>query len=793
MRGPPTRVFICVPQIVIAAGFEYEEIVMPDGTVKIWDPASCVGRQEIEGLEEKVASKELKEFLGVDPDTDTLIDSAVYPMGRIFICTHATLVRVFNDLKDVSKDCWRNVSLIIDETHHSKHEGLDEEDNELGKVVKHYLDLDSGPLTLMTATWMRSDGRIVGGQRQRFTTDTYHMDEYLKDELPGLRISFRFILGEPVDCLTRLVAADPHRKTVAWLPSISGWMLTREAKLDMLAKCMSGLKKLNVSVLDLVDDDDTRKGLVRDLRDKIKFGRATPDLLLALNLLQEGFDMPELSRAILLAPRGQIRVVLQMLGRLLRPFKDKTDIEFNIIIPAELAPEDMGSLLKVIFAYMCVEWQFRQADQARRSKRRVERVVAEQIFDPEVYPNITKAAFNATLSHDGEISDEELVDEILSAVPELATFKKRDEKAAVRKTLTQLFQRFGREASDVPLDFELKKTTISGLVATWLAKFMVGGRQCTIRDLRLALGKRVFLTEKSILEDAAKFHIIHGEYPKDADPRPVPDKSDETWIAYSIALRKGLRGLPGGTSLPRLLDTHGLVRNHLSAMVLTPELIVGWMRVFQRTHGVLPSENTIEPVPGQPLESWPAIASALRSCNRGLPPGLSLAKLKEKHFSWRNAKNTPPLTVDQVVAWMRVFMSKHGRLPKQGEKLGVSGQPGESWRNIQAALCQGGRGLPGGSSLVKLGELYFGAPNRGNRPKITEQEVVSWIRAFKDKYGVYPTETERREVPGQPEETWQGLKSALKKGCRGLPGDSSLIKLAEKHFAYPLYSQRSVS
>jgi hypothetical protein len=40
---------------------------------------------------------------------------------------------------------------------------------------------------------------------------------------------------------------------------------------------------------------------------------------------------------------------------------------------------------------------------------------------------------------------------------------------------------------------------------------------------------------------------------------PVAGTPGETWGAIDSALQKALRGLPGGTSLPRLLEEHGRV------------------------------------------------------------------------------------------------------------------------------------------------------------------------------------------------------------------------------------------
>ena len=61
------------------------------------------------------------------------------------------------------------------------------------------------------------------------------------------------------------------------------------------------------------------------------------------------------------------------------------------------------------------------------------------------------------------------------------------------------------------------------------------------------------LTVAGILADADKFYTLHGRWPTTVEKTPVPDKPHECWNTYSSALRVGTRGLPGGSSLYKLL------------------------------------------------------------------------------------------------------------------------------------------------------------------------------------------------------------------------------------------------
>jgi hypothetical protein len=96
---------------------------------------------------------------------------------------------------------------------------------------------------------------------------------------------------------------------------------------------------------------------------------------------------------------------------------------------------------------------------------------------------------------------------------------------------------------------------------------------------------------------------------------------------------------------------------------------------------------------------------------------------------------------------------------------------------IQVALSHGIRGLaPGGSSLARLLAQHRGAPNRLARPRLTVAQVLRWANAHHRRTGRWPTHRSG-SVWDAPEETWSGIIAALRTGCRGLPGGSSLAQL----------------
>jgi hypothetical protein len=60
------------------------------------------------------------------------------------------------------------------------------------------------------------------------------------------------------------------------------------------------------------------------------------------------------------------------------------------------------------------------------------------------------------------------------------------------------------------------------------------------------------LTEDRILQWAEAHKNHTGTWPH-ASSGPIVDAPGETWTAVELALSHGQRGLPGGSSLPRLL------------------------------------------------------------------------------------------------------------------------------------------------------------------------------------------------------------------------------------------------
>jgi hypothetical protein len=81
------------------------------------------------------------------------------------------------------------------------------------------------------------------------------------------------------------------------------------------------------------------------------------------------------------------------------------------------------------------------------------------------------------------------------------------------------------------------------------------------------VGRLPSLTERQILTWADDFFAAHGEWPTCRCPvQAIPGTPGERWFNVDQALRKGLRGLRGGSSLLKLLADHRRVPNRKATM-----------------------------------------------------------------------------------------------------------------------------------------------------------------------------------------------------------------------------------
>jgi hypothetical protein len=132
--------------------------------------------------------------------------------------------------------------------------------------------------------------------------------------------------------------------------------------------------------------------------------------------------------------------------------------------------------------------------------------------------------------------------------------------------------------------------------------------------------------------------------------------------------------------------------------------------------------------------------------------------------------------VEQVLAWADAYHARAGGWPSAASGA-VADAPGENWRAIDAALRNGGRGLAAGASLSDL--LRERRGKDGVRPLAVDQ-ILGWADAHRTRTGEWP-KARSSPVVDAPGETWSAIDYALRRGYRGLPGDSSLSWLLAQH------------
>src|SRR5262249_4887644 len=116
-------------------------------------------------------------------------------------------------------------------------------------------------------------------------------------------------------------------------------------------------------------------------------------------------------------------------------------------------------------------------------------------------------------------------------------------------------------------------------------------------------------SEEQILAWADAFHERTGRWPT-ASHGAIDDEPGETWCAVNAALGTGHRGLPGGSSLARLLIEKRGRRSVGHAPPLTIPQILAWADAHHQRTGRWPT-GTSGFIPEAPGETWCAVHQAL--------------------------------------------------------------------------------------------------------------------------------------------------------------------------------------
>ncbi len=147
-----------------------------------------------------------------------------------------------------------------------------------------------------------------------------------------------------------------------------------------------------------------------------------------------------------------------------------------------------------------------------------------------------------------------------------------------------------------------------------------------------------------------------------------------------------------------------------------------------------------------------------------------------REFAQRLRDAAPrPLTEEQILAWADGHHERNGEWPDQYSGL-VADPSGETWGSINAALREGLRRLPGGSSSAKLLFEKRGVRTWASAPDLSIVQILRWVDEYKRINHEWPR-TDSGPVDGGQDESWLRIDAALRHGLRGLPKGSSLAQL----------------
>src|SRR5271165_189588 len=138
-----------------------------------------------------------------------------------------------------------------------------------------------------------------------------------------------------------------------------------------------------------------------------------------------------------------------------------------------------------------------------------------------------------------------------------------------------------------------------------------------------------FLSIRAILAWADDHKWRTGDWPQRYSG-PVAAAPGATWEIVHQALRVGHHGLPGGSSLARVLARFRGRPHPDDVPCLTEAKILAWADAHRARTGEWPwvHSGMVADAPG---ERWAAINKALYAGFRGLPGGNSLARLLVRH------------------------------------------------------------------------------------------------------------------------------------------------------------------
>lgn len=671
------------------------------------------------------------------------------PPDHAFACTHAALNRLTPE--DLPNDL-SGKALFIDEAHHASADGLSqivtvwrERGGQLFFFTATPYRGDGRPVKL---EGMKSFRRSLAEHMAEGFAPRHLESEIVALGQPGDAITAGQFTGDevsPSSYIDGLVAAicrrwveDGKPKAIVRVPPMQGGRSGELVGRLLQALSSHGARVLDATGTGTADKQRFLGGL--EAEKNRTFATSEFDVLVGIQRVLEGTDWPVCSAVYCVGMPGSLNTVVQFLGRAMRlkgddyPAAQRDTARLVFFVPcgggAALADLSIDhsrhALLTCCFLAdheVGQEWivtqEIRRGISSGLGDRNDNLAAdaeneADEALDPEVRAEVELAMANAREQIVSEGSQPTLGEVVKLAaktrpdLPESGLHRVAAEilaapatanGAAVREAIHQ------EVARRLRIDPMVKKAMAEAFAAV-LQEF----REVTLKDSAVleSVGRQVHgvtggqmrkfaqrlreatprpLTEEGILSSADAYQAKNGWWPQTLSG-PVEDAPAETWLGINLALSRGNRGLPGGSSLAQLLADKRGVRNQADLPALTEEQILFWADSYQQDTANWPNQDSGR-IPDAPGETWAAVNNSLKMGLRGLSGGSSLAKLLAARRGVRNFKDLPPFTEEQIVAWAKTHRGLTGEWPKVLSGA-IAAAPGETW----LAKCK--RGLSAG-------------------------------------------------------------------------------------------------
>ena len=294
---------------------------------------------------------------------------------RILVCTHATIRFAVDKFGiQVFDDCL----LAVDEFHHVSANP----DNKLGLHLGSFMARDKVHIVAMTGSYFRGDAEAVLSPQDeaKFETVTYTYYEQLNgyEYLKTLDIGYYFYSGSYIDEINDVL--DTQLKTIIHIPNVNSRESTQRGKTTEVSEILDAMGEWKgkgpatgfdiivtadgrtLRVADLVDDGPERHSKVLTaLKDPAqKNNRDHVDVIIALGMAKEGFDLIWCEHALTIGYRSSLTEIIQIIGRATRDAKGKTRSKFTNLIAEPDASEEkvadaVNDTLKAIAASLLME------------------------------------------------------------------------------------------------------------------------------------------------------------------------------------------------------------------------------------------------------------------------------------------------------------------------------------------------------------------------------------------------------------------------------------------------------